>query len=309
MEGTNEVRTPASTDRIVVGVDGSPSGQRALQWATAEAAATNQTLHLVHCVAPRALETPTTHIFGPYEPASIRTPRQILAEAEESVRAAAPWVQVQTELVVGTIAQKLLEKADGADMLVLGSRGRGRFAGLLSGSVGIAAAAKASCPVVVVTPQTPPRSDSRPGRIVVGIDGAGRSTRAVDFAFETAARRGLDVTAVLAWSVPFSAHPARVESPERIRELGRERLVAVLGEVRKRFPDVQVEAKLVHAYPEDALLRESADAELVVMGSRGLGGLAGLLRGSVSQALFRRAASPVVVVRHGEGEVPKDVAA
>jgi nucleotide-binding universal stress UspA family protein len=309
MERTDKVRTPAANNRIVVGVDGSPSGQRALQCAAADTAATNQTLHLVHCVAPRAFETPTTHIFGPYEPASMRTPRQILAEAEESVRAAAPWVQVQTELVVGTIAQKLLEKAEGADMLVLGSRGRGHFAGLLSGSVGITAAAKASWPVVVVTQHSTPRPRSASGRIVVGIDGAGRSTRAVDFAFETAARRRLDLTAVLAWSVPFSAHPAGAEPPETIRAHGRERLIAALADMRKRYPDVRVEAKLVHAYPEDALLRESADAELVVVGSRGLGGLPGLLRGSVSQALLRRAASPVVVVRHGEGEVPKDVAA
>ena len=305
------MRTPAATNRIVVGVDGSPSGQRALQWATAQAAATNQTLHLVHCVVPPVLGIPATHAFGPHEDAPSRTPQPILTEAEEAVRSAAPWVKIRSELVGGAIAPQLLEKADGADMLVLGNRGLGRFAGLLSGSVGVSAAARASCPVVVVTPHSTPRPSSTPGRIVVGIDGAGRSTRAVDFAFETAARRGLDLTAVLAWSVPFSAHPAGVEPPEKIRELGRERLTTALAEPRTRFPDVHVETKLVRAYPEDALLRESADADLLVVGSRGLGGLTGLLRGSVSQVLLRRAASPVVVVGHDTSnqDMPKDVAA
>ena len=297
-EGMAEMRSSLEKNRIVVGVDGTPAGRRALQWAISEAAASNQTLHLVHCVVPAALEIPPTHSFDPLDHAPSRTAEQILAEAESMVRDAAPWVDVHTELAAGTIAPQLLARAWDADMLVLGSRGLGRFAGLLTGSVGVAAVAYAACPVIVVPPHGTPRPTSPAGRVVVGVDGAGHATRAVDFAFETAARSGLGLTAVLAWSVPFSAHPARMRPVEEILRDGRQRLTAALAAPQKRFPDVDVETKLVRAYPEDALRREAAGANLLVVGSRGLGGLAGLLRGSVSQGLLRRAECPVAVVTH-----------
>lgn len=139
---------------IVVGVDGSPGAGHALGWAAAYAAPGEQRLRLVHAHVPYSRQYPfDLTAAGPGLDAAEARGRaaaeSVLADAAARVRAEAD-VDVVTELVEGDAAQALLERSAGADLLVVGARGLGGFAGLLLGSVSQRCVQHASCPVVVI---------------------------------------------------------------------------------------------------------------------------------------------------------------
>jgi len=136
-------------ERIVVGVDGSEGSQRALRWAIAEARLRHASVDAVHAWhAPYLLATP-------YAPAPSIDPSEFEGEARAILERAvetevADGVPVHRVLVCGPAAPTLLDHAKDADLLVVGSRGRGGFAGLLLGSVSQQVVAHAECPVVVI---------------------------------------------------------------------------------------------------------------------------------------------------------------
>jgi nucleotide-binding universal stress UspA family protein len=135
---------------VVVGVDGSAGSARALTFALDEAARRNARLLLVHGVEIGAAAA------SPYGSGMALTQLEeggeaILAEAADRVRAAG--FEVDTKIDVGSAAHALIEASRSADLLVVGCRGHGGFAGLLLGSVSAACAHHAHCPVVVVRPE------------------------------------------------------------------------------------------------------------------------------------------------------------
>ncbi len=142
-------------ERIVCGIDGSEGAQRALGWAIEEAKRRGAVLLLVH-----AWEMPYTVAYpfaaGPIlESTAVEdAAQQVIDEAVEVARRQAPEVTVEHALVHGAPAMVLLEVAEKASLLVVGSRGRGGFAGLLLGSVSQHVVPHSPCPVVVVP--TPP---------------------------------------------------------------------------------------------------------------------------------------------------------
>ena len=282
---------------IVVGVDGSESAQEALDWAAAEASAMHRPLRIVHGFIWPLMRVPLgAASAGPEDGGFQAVADRVLADAESRARSVAPDVKVTSELVVAAAAPALLRQAHDAELVVVGSRGLGGFAGLLVGSVGVAVAAHAPCPVVIVRsrPDVPPAV----GRVVVGADGSELSAAAIEFAFQAAARRGVSLTAVRAWTPPFSAYPTLVVPLDRIEAAERCTLLESLESARRTFPEVEVQARLVRDHhPGRAIIEASADADLVVVGSRGHGGFAGLLLGSVSQSVLEHANCPVVVVR------------
>lgn len=224
-------------------------------------------------------------------------PQRLLDDAVEDARSAAPELAVETHVVTGPPARAVLAEAGNACLVVLGSRGLGGFTGLLLGSVGVQVAAHAPCPVVVVRPAVSTPAARSSGRVVVGVDGSEASERALEFAFEAAVRRSQGVTVVRAWQAPMPVHPSLLIPLATLREGEHLLLLTSLATVRQRFPDVDVTIALVNDHPAHALAVESDGAELLVVGSRGLGGFAGLLLGSVSQAALRHARCPVAVVR------------
>lgn len=141
------------TDRkgtVVVGVDGSVDGGRALQWAIDEAIRRHLRVLLVHGVevgVSMASPYGSGMVLDQLEDAG----RVVLDEAEERVRAAG--LDVESHLEVGSAAHALIEQSKGADLLVVGSRGHGGFVGMLLGSVSSACAHHAHCPVVVIRPE------------------------------------------------------------------------------------------------------------------------------------------------------------
>jgi nucleotide-binding universal stress UspA family protein len=266
---------------VVVGVDGSVEGRRALDWAVADAVHRRRGLRIVHVyVWPTVYAPIATPVPAPYEPGLQEAAAEILREAAERARAAAPGLEVDTDMPVQQPASALMAAAGAASVVVVGNRGRGGFAGLLLGSVGVALAAHAACPVVIVR-----RGERSPGleagRVIVGIDGSPEAERALAFGFEEAALRGAGVTALHAYD----------------RDEEQRGLVETASRWAEKNPDVDVRYHGVHARPAEALADRSAGAQLLVVGSRGRGGFAGLLLGSVSQAAIHHAGCPVAVVK------------
>ncbi|MDN3358931.1 universal stress protein [Actinomadura sp. DC4] len=166
-----------------------------------------------------------------------------------------------------------------ASMIVVGSATFLRMSDLADGSTAMALAAHASVPVVIVRPGSSDGPGPSAGRVVVGVDGTGLSEPAIDFAFAEARDRDCGVTLVHA-----------VED-----EAGRADAEAMLTSLGAGHADLRVVVSADLA--SHALIEESAGARLLVVGSRGHGGLSGMLLGSVSQAVVHRAHCPVAVVR------------
>ena len=133
--------------RIVVGVDGSPSSAAALRWAAKQARLTGAEIHAI-----MTWELPTNYSWAPVvEGVDFADDCQKrLAEAVREALGEAEAHRVRYEALPGHPAWRLIEAAEGADLLVVGSRGHGGFAGLLLGSVSQNVVAHAPCPVVVV---------------------------------------------------------------------------------------------------------------------------------------------------------------
>jgi nucleotide-binding universal stress UspA family protein len=288
---------------ILVGYDGSPGSRVALDWALAEATRLNAPVHLRYAFE-WANQVGMFAAVPPSGAVDLRGDAQRVVDEAVAVAAVThPDLSVSGDVVDGSAAGVLCESSRDTRMVVMGSRGRGGFRGLLLGSVGVAATAHAHCPVVVVRqPQHP--DPSLP--IWVGVDGSPESDLAVAFAFEMAARHGVPVAAIHAWEPPpvprrdtvppVSFDPATIEAAEQ------QLLDQDLALWRDKYPQVAVRSRVVPVRPGQALVDVSHTAQLVVVGSRGRGGFRGLLLGSVSQQLLHHAACPVVVVREAHME-------
>lgn len=280
------------TAPIVVGVDGSQAALIALDWAAAEAERVGCPLRVVHAWRPYPYEVGS--------PTALELAEQVLQAAKE--RLADRDVEVTAEACVGAPRWALLREAENARALVVGRRGAGRLVHLVMGSTSLAVATHSEVPVVVIPERWEPPAELR-GKIVVGVDGSPRSQPAVEHAFQQAADRGATLTAVLA--VDFlGAAPEDAEIPktirayeDEIREKAEKDLADALAPWREKYPEVEVEAIVEMGNPTNALHRHAADADLLVIGSRGHGVITGMLLGSIARTVLYMADVPAVVVR------------
>jgi nucleotide-binding universal stress UspA family protein len=289
--------------RIVVGVDGSEGSRHALVWARDEAALRGAELDVVHTWAPPAPVSEIAVMVTPTDDAVYEQAAQEVLEAALSDLPAETGgpVPVSATTLRGYPSTTLIERASDADLLVVGSRGRGGFAGLLLGSVGQQCIHHASGPVAVVPATAPLPSD---GEVVVGVDGSAASWAALHWAIDEAARRGARLAVVHAWWTPYAVPPMgigmaplhREEFVEQSQRLLREMVDRAVAGAERRPPDVELSP--VEAPAAQALLDRSTGAGLLVVGGRGRGGFTGLLLGSVSQQCLHHAGCAVVVVPH-----------
>jgi nucleotide-binding universal stress UspA family protein len=285
---------------IVVGYDASEEARGALRWALSEARLRGSAVELVHVLdaaRPAASTTP--------DPAERREPGLATSAEAIIVRVAAiaaesrPLVPVSGVVLYGHPAGTLCELSEQAEMIVLGQRGMGGFSGLLLGSVVTAVATHARCSVVVVRGDLSHRWPPPP--VVVGVDESPVAQSAVGFAVEEAASRGVGLVAVRAWAPPpppwHTITRPLVYDVDELETAERHVLDRALDGWRDKYPDVRMDLRLVPNSAGHALVAASRDAQLVVVGTRGRGGFAGLVLGSVGQQLLHHAHCPVAVVR------------
>lgn len=283
---------------VVVGVDGSPESMRAVRWAALEAAHRQVALHVVHAWTWPLPSVGMGSIPGEMPAGGLyAAPEEVLVEARSAATQAAPEVPVEATVVTGDAASRLIDESRGAALTVVGDRGLGGFAGLILGSVGHSVAAHGHSPVVVVRGQDRPHAP-----VVVGVESSEGSEQVVHRAFEAAASRHVGVTAVHCFAMPPYEPPSHlVPHHEQVRlvdEAERAIVDGALEQARKQFPDVPVQVRLGEHRPAKELVLASRAAGLVVVGSRGGGGFAGLLLGSAARALVHHADCPVLVERH-----------
>ena len=291
--------TAASTEPVIVGVDGSSVSRVAVDWAARDAALRGTTLRLVHILTPPAVMAfPEVPMPPGYLQWQEEEGRALLDTALKTVEEAAgdSRIEVTTEMVAGPAVPVLADLSADAQMMVVGCRGRVAFARGLLGSISTGLVHHAKCPVAIIHDEDPLMPHPAQAPVVVGVDGSPSSDRAVAIAFEQASFRGVDLVAVHAWSDSGVFEFPGVDWSQ-LQALGETTLSERLAGWQERYPDVLVRRVVVADRPAHQLLEQAESAQLLVVGSRGRGGFAGMLLGSVSTAVIHGAKMPVIVSR------------
>jgi nucleotide-binding universal stress UspA family protein len=303
-----EEQDGALSARTVVGVDGSEASMLALRWAARMAAVSGAGVDAV--TAWDYIPAIGWRYVPPqWDPQDAQAALAASVDAALGVGRPAGLRQLVRE---GNPAKVLLEQSTQAQMLVVGSRGRGGFVGMLLGSVSALCVEHASCPVLVVhdSPGLPGQHpsddvDPTPDRIVVGVDGSEQSKQALRWAARMAATMGASVEAVLAWQMPQNyGWPLAAPDWDPDRD-ARGALVETVDGILGSNPSPRPNLVVQQGNAAKVLLDRSSGARMLVLGSRGRGGFAGLLLGSVSATCAKHARCPVLVVR--EPPPPSDL--
>ncbi|MGI5452095.1 universal stress protein [Streptomyces sp. CA-249302] len=283
---------------LVVGVDGSAGSLAAVDWAVAEAVRHGLPLRLVYASLWERYEgaVPSDSQDRPSEQAMAE---QVVADAAERARRRAPEVKVTTEVIPEEAVAALLSEGNNASVLVTGSRGRGELAGLLLGSVGLAVAARAHGPVIVVRGDKAGLAGTHE-RILLGAGDPATGAEAVRFAFREAEARGCTLDVVRTWRCPAhesADHPKLAQDPaHRHEEQASELLDRLVAEAVADHPKVRMRLVTVEGPARKVLLNRSAAADLVIVGAQRRKGHVGLQLGRVAHTLLHHADCPVAVV-------------
>jgi nucleotide-binding universal stress UspA family protein len=273
----------------VAGVDGSDGGRQAARWAAAEARSRGLALRLVTVVPPG----PTPSGSGSAGRATaVSGPAGVLGD----IAPACQDLEVTAREIAGEPFQVLPDVVPGAELLVVGTRGAGGPDGPGLGSVALAVAGRAPCPVVLVPPPSPVRR--RRHEVVVGVDARHPDGDALGAAFEEAASRGALLRAVHAWDLPARGRDAVFGVLEEDRAEWEDQEVQLLDDAlrgrRKEYPQVTVLPDVRLFGPADALVEVAAGAELLVVG-RGPRNSVSL--GGVAHAVAHRTPCPLLLAR------------
>lgn len=290
--------TEIPSGSILVGVDGSSSAARALEWAIDQAVLERRPLTLVHGAGPSMWYADSVGLDQRLVVEAIRDEAYaVLRAARDQVTARAPQLELHERLQMGDARSVLIELSSDAAMIVLGSRGRGPVKSLLLGSVAVAVTSHAKCPVVVLRPRNV--GAVRRG-ILVGADGTERSSTTLEFAYQQASLRGLPLTVMHCfWDVRSATiGPGIVPDDEPDLEVKRALLAESISGMTEKFPDVQVRKVLARGLTDKCLVAAAETMDMVVVGARERGSLSGIVYGSVAAAVVEHASSIVVVVPH-----------
>jgi nucleotide-binding universal stress UspA family protein len=264
---------------VIVGLDGSDQPMTAAAWAADEADRRHAEVRVV---------------LVNDDPAQDERLWETLQGIVDRLSAQHPALGIYPKIARGHPAAELIRRSAKAQLVVVGSRGRGPVTGTLLGSVSAKVATHAHCPVVVV------REPHEEGPVVVGLDGSQQSQAALEFAFEAAAERGTELVAMQVWQETAVEYPVLApldidlaEQKERVRAS----LVEQLAGWGEKYPNVPVRAVAQRGHVVLELVHSARDARMVVVGHRGRGGFAELLLGSVASGVLHHAPWVVAVVR------------
>ncbi len=270
---------------IIVGVDGSDSSRTAVRWAARTASARGSQLRAVAAWQyPARAATPVgpAELLAP-DDMDQQTRQDLAALIREELEAAADGVILDVGRgPAATVLRDIADRTD-ADMLVLGARGLGGFAGLLLGSVSQQCVEYGRCPIVVL------RGDRNlaDGPIVIGLDGSDGAARALEWTIDLADATGVSIVAV---------HAPVLGANNAMMDAARQALEQWCAPIRDR--SVPHEMRIEPGDPRTALedVADAVDASLLVVGTRGLGAVRGLLLGSVAGYVARYSVRPSAIV-------------
>lgn len=278
---------------IAVGIDGSDRSLLGLRWGIEQAKRRNARVHLVCAyelptfaahVTERGMKTEESRLYDAVQDAI----NVAVAKVEEA------GVEVSYSMESGDPAGVLIELSKQVATVVIGSRGKGTFADRFFGTVSAAVPSHAYCPTVVV-PETITGDTLPINHIVVGVDGSDASKIALQRAVWEAERWGAKLSAIAAVNMNSVAWlPGASYTPDVLEDVRAGLDVAVAQALDGR--DVDVRTHAIEGNPAALLAEFSTAVDLLVIGTRGRGGFAGLLLGSTSQAILNHAVCPVMVV-------------
>jgi nucleotide-binding universal stress UspA family protein len=284
---------------VLVGVNGSPDSDRAVDWASDYASMTNRRLVALHGTGFVGVR-PNAQDLLEAERVALEAGRLIVGAAVERAVDRHPELSVEGVVDVGDPPTVLLERAETAAMLVVGCRRDEAFKQLF-GSVSLGVTRHAPCPVVVARPPLSSGTGSLLDRVVLGLDGTASSRDAADFAFEYASLSGLPLVIVHgAWE-----RLSRGSSVLALLSSGQERgltaeeelsMAESIAGLPEQYPEVDFREIHRTADPAEALIEASETAKLVVVGTRRMGAAKAFVLRSVSTALVEHAHCPVAVV-------------
>ncbi|WP_166847190.1 universal stress protein [Isoptericola sp. BMS4] len=290
---------PRHDEPVVVGIDRSADSSRALAYAVCEAEREHCSLWLitaVHDVVP----------VGPMLPLLASDPlvdvgHERLAEADALVeRLSEGRVRTRLQVALGPAAELLATAGRQARLVVLGHRDGTRAQRLFTGSTTFGVVARATCPVVSV-PEVWDQGREH-GRLVAGVDGSAGSAAVLARAFALAAQRGARLEILHCWRLdPFYSYLVDEWSVQQEWGTQSHRIIdGLVARAAAGYPGVRYETRMEYADVADTLVRRAAEADVLVIGRHGRGGLGtrmvSSVLGTVTRTVLQHAPCPVEVV-------------
>ena len=280
---------------VVVGVDGSGDADVAVRWAAYEAAMRNVRLTLVQAIAMPSPGWTNAELRELYETDADAILDDAVTTINDFMKADAP-TNVRRQVFFARPAAALVDMSKDADMVVVGARGLGALRRLLLGSVSNALIHHSHCPVAVLDRDASLSAQAEHAPVLLGFDGSAGAEVAAEIAFEEASMRGVELVVLHAASDTDMSQIRNTNYSEGLADVG-DMLTERLADYQQRYPGVHVQRAVMDDRPATHLLNLSATAQLVVVGSHGRGGFAGMALGSVSSAVAHASRTPVIVAR------------
>jgi nucleotide-binding universal stress UspA family protein len=276
----------------LLGLGDAPDTVPELDWAAREAHSRGQLLRVVRAADPITMAVP----WNPAGDRSTATELQHAAEtrlqwADHYLHETWPDLRVESVFVEGATPHVLLDCAERAELIVLGSRRLGSIGAALLGSVGTTVAARADVPVVIVRAAP----DGHDHTVVVGVDGSPATHEVMSFALDHASRYQLPLRAVFCYSYDLLAtSPWRATAPSQA--LAQRWLAEMCDGWQEKYPDVDIHREAVREHPIHTLVGLSRGQDLLVVGHHSDRSRIRSMLGSVSQGVLHHASCPVAVV-------------
>jgi nucleotide-binding universal stress UspA family protein len=285
---------PSRSGPVLVGVNDEPSSDLALRWALSDARTLGVPVRVVNAFSgiprtePMYRDIPDANLGQPQHVAE-----QLVARIIDQAREIDSEVVVKGEAIEGGPSHILVDESSSATELVLGSRHLTALRSAVLGSVGVAAAGRTKCPLIVV--RGPAGQPEEGAAVVVGVDTTDRAQTVLGVGFDHASRHQVPLQAVLCWYPDLLASMKWRPSPPA-PEQAEIWLSEALAGWRDRYPDVVVHPEVIRDHPVAGLVLASSAQYLLVVGTTGHHALPGALLGSVSQGVLHRATCPVAIV-------------
>lgn len=284
---------------VVIGYDGSADAEAALAWALAFADGHGTPVRIVAGFDPSQHTLRLLGGNGADAAAELYArARHQLQQAREHSEDDHPHLEISTLLEPAAPEDLLIDESRTAEIVVIGSRGQSRLSTLLAGSTALSVAGRAHCTVVAV--RSRPTEHPLGRGVVVGTDGSPVAEAAIAFALARADDLGAPLTVLHAWTDPMTVSvlgsPVPMYDPIDYPREQRSLLVESLARWADKFPQVDIEVRVIRGQAVSTLAAASSDAELLVVGCHGHSVLRGMVLGSVSQGLLHHVTLPVAIV-------------